>query len=768
MNFERKISLYNKGVIPVPIEEELLEYKKWENHKGFLKFYFKKVDEYYKGLQEYINIIKDGEKEVSQRQKTAQVFIDKRMSVENLQKQLALKNKLVKFFELFRMKIYAIYEIAYIDNKSDEYKKFKEDFEKIMKIEETITASIILVERRNNVPDGWRNNVDIDINIYVIYILKLELLKHNNDILNIPLNKIEEKLNFARQRLDRLKRIRALKMNLEQEARKPRVPVHINNGVLPTHFKGDKAKLLNKDNLSDMPPTIIAARQSTPSFPFPAPNPQAASAVSRISRTPRTSQKPTTSPTTPLTLEELRIRTNELLKAAKVPDDIRVNPAQSPARRRLSGLPPLAPAAPNRGKIRPHIRPLPKGAPELLAQVMPSRSHSFKSNSPPNDEKPEFDIVSDKKGTPEVYLIDAVNDGLCFLNAIFDYLLYSGKLSIMYERLSAIENLILKQDKYKNDISYIQQIRDVAFKKIGITKIYDPLEELLIQTAIDKDSDLEVKKEKGQLIRLKDDERLKFIDNQDKVEHLGHPKGKDKKDDYEKQRLIFAKSMKYMVALYILSYGKKKFSDIITYAIKNTLFIDVEGEADPYRNEWNQKLLDYYHANYYTFGNEIYRKTDGAVATPEDIADFVYQYVFEYMDDNGFFANQTLITMFKKILFKKIKNTEGENIPRFWLEFATSITEYQDLRATTIFDRVLNKYRFKTLPNGKYIHKDDKYDNYISLLCDQNRTHYLLFLLKSELKYDVVDKPTGGGKPKRPKTAAKSKPKRPKTAAKPK
>jgi hypothetical protein len=404
-------------------------------------------------------------------------------------------------------------------------------------------------------------------------------------------------------------------------------------------------------------------------------------------------------------------------------------------------------------------------SPTVPALTARSGSHSFKSNSHRYDNKPEFEIEGDVKTPPDVYLIDNKDDGLCFLNAIFDYLLYSDKLSIMYERLSAIEKLILKQPKYK-DREDIKEIKKTALSLLSLLYVAEGTYERLIPISIESVDNYKKRSETGQLILLKGDKMLKFIDNKNKIEHLGHPFGKDrfgndKKPYYENQRLIFALSMKYIVALYILSYGKNKFTYMITYAIKHTLFVEVEGEADPYRNEWNQNLLDYYHDRYEikydTNGEpEIYRKRGDAVATPDDIAEFVYQYVNEYMKNNNFFANQTLTVMFQKILFKKIKNAKGENIPRFWLEIATARTEYQDLRATNIFERVLNKYRFKTLPDGKYIHKDDKYDNYISLLCDTIRTHYLLFLLKREFKYAVVDNPTGGGKPKRPKTKTKT------------
>ena len=382
-------------------------------------------------------------------------------------------------------------------------------------------------------------------------------------------------------------------------------------------------------------------------------------------------------------------------------------------------------------------------------------SHSFKSNSSYNEEKPEFDIEGDVRNPPEVYLIDNKNDGLCFLNAIFDYLLYSGKLSIMYERLLAIEELILGQEKY-GDRGDIKEIKKTALSLIGVGEgTYDLSVKKLIPVSQAREIYYIKQNEKGQLIRLIGDEGLRFKDSNNKVEYLGHPEGKK---TYEERRKKFAISMKYVLALYILSYGKKKFIDMIVFTLT----------AETSHIEWTENLRKTFKDNYE--GN-----LDG----------FVYEYVLEYLINKNFFVNQTLIVMFKKILFKKIKKPSGENIPRFWLEITTIFMDYEkaivpsedkypDLRTliddknNKKFERVLNKYRFKAsgaAQSNKYIHTDYKYDNYISLLCDEDRLHYLLFLLKDDTNnYLVVDKPRGGGKPKRPKTAAK--PKRPKTAAK--
>ena len=645
-------------------------------------------------------------------------------------------------------------------------------FDKIKVIETLITNSIFLIERRNNMPTEDYIS-DIDSSLLEIEELKTELLPNikflililrTKDTGNLPLYIQPPKDNLPPQPTNTGSRLQMLSAKVS--AQPPQPQAHI----VPAVVRRDRGRYRKGQEAAEAGIS-----------PRPRQSAKAAAGLRPASGTPRNrgivpSYTPLSPPPYSQRPPTLYRRTSAAAAASnKLPPTIIAQPQY---RRIILGEDTIN-GDYERGVYPSHLLPKNVVAVDKLKispPVLSARrgSHSFKSNSPYNDEKPEFDIEGDVRNPPEVYLIDNKNDGLCFLNAIFDYLLYSGKLSIMYERLLAIEELILGQEKYKNDISYIQQIRNVAFINIGFKGRYDILEQLLIPTAIEKNSELMEKKEQGQLIRLEGTNMLKFTDNKDKIKHLGHPFGNDTKPYYENQRLIFAKSMKYIVALYILSYGKSKFTDIITGAIKNTLFVEVaEGSTDPYRNEWNQKLLNYFHDRYEIVYDtkgipEIHRKTDGAVATQEDIAELVYQYVLEYMKDNYFFANQTLITMFKKVLFKKIKDAKGKNIPRFWLEIATARTEYQDLRATNIFDRVLNKYRFKTLPDGKYIHTDN-YDNYISLLCDNNRTHYLLFLLKKEIKYDVFGLSRGGGKPKRPKTVSKSKsPSKPKSVAKPK
>ena len=768
---ELKTGIYKRLLVPTKEEKRMILASK---QPELLKEYYEKVSNYYTYFIRYYEYIKNHD--------ITPVSAEVLTKLENIK-----KNMIKSYKDFFKKRL--LYSI--LKTQDIEYMKC---FENVMKMEDLITASIDLLEIRYRAEGKWYED-ELNINIEEIYILKLEIDQYNNGISLDPDDTIKAEFKKAtemlliksKEKLEILKRIRKENMERDRIARIVPEPVHINNDVLPTHFRGPKKvrhalRTALPGAASGMPDTITAERQLTPSFPLPPPYPQslaptiqAAPMVSRASRIPRTSQTPTAAPTAALTLEELVLRTNALLNNAVIvpKSDIvpQVVPSPSPAIKQ-SQRPPLAPVLENRFGRRV-ILPLPAGAEKLVnynerispltaiqeaknsALVMPSRSHSFKSNSDDNDKKPEFDIEGDAGNPPKVYLIDNKDDGLCFLNAIFDYLLYSDKLSIMYERLLAIEELILGQDKYK-DREDIKEIKKTALSLIGVGEgTYDLSVKKLIPVSQSREIYYIKQKEKGQLIKLIGVKGLRFKDSDNKVEHLGHPEGKK---TYEERRKKFVISMKYVLALYILSYGKKKFINMIDFTLT----------AETSHIEWTENLRK-------TFKDKYKGNLDG----------FVYEYVLEYMINKDFFVNQTLIVMFKKILFKKIKDTSGKNIPRFWLEITTifmnyeegivpSEDKYPDLRTliddknNKKFERVLNKYRFKAsgaAQSNKYIHTDN-YDNYISLLCDEDRIHYLLFLLEEECKYDVVDLSRGGGKPKRPKTAAK--PKRPKTATKPK
>ena len=708
--------------------KRLLESLNNANHQELLVLYHTEVEKYYDELNKYRKNAHD------------------RDSNSN--------RKVLDNFKTIKGEIMYIYinitKIRRMINTS----KDKMIFDKIKVIETLITNSIFLIERRNNMPIEHYIG-DINSNILEIEELKTELLPNikflililrTKDTGNLPLY-IQQppKDNLPPQPTNTGSRLQMLSAKVS--AQPPQPQAHIVPAVLRRDIgryrKGQEAA---EAGISPRPRQSAKAAGLRPASGAPR-NRGIVPSDTPLSPPPYSQRPPT-----------LYRRTSAAAAAASsnLPPTII---AQPPAYRHPIILGEETRTGYRQG-VYPSLLPnkvVPVDKLKISPPVLSARrgSHSFKSNSPYNDEKPEFDIEGDVRNPPEVYLIDNKNDGLCFLNAIFDYLLYSNKLTIMYERLLAIEELILGQEKY-GDRGDIKEIKKTALSLIGVGEgTYDLSVKKLIPVSQAREIYYRKQTEKGQLIRLIGDEGLRFKDSNNKVEHLGHPEGKK---TYEERRKKFAISMKYVLALYILSYGKKKFIEMIDFTLT----------AETSHIEWTENLRK-------TFKNKYEGNLEG----------FVYEYVLEYLINKDFFVNHSLIVMFKKILFKKIKKPSGENIPRFWLEIATIFMnygmarvprkdEYPDLRTFTddkgnrTFERVLNKYRFKAsgaAQSNKYIHTDN-YDNYISLLCDNNRTHYLLFLLKKEIKYDVFGLSRGGGKPKRPKTVSKSK--RPKSVAKPK
>ena len=75
----------------------------------------------------------------------------------------------------------------------------------------------------------------------------------------------------------------------------------------------------------------------------------------------------------------------------------------------------------------------------------------------------DYEIV---KNNPKIYLINAVGDGDCFINAIFDYCLYTGTLEAMYNRMIHIELLIAS--KYAKYGEGIKKAKEFAISADGV------------------------------------------------------------------------------------------------------------------------------------------------------------------------------------------------------------------------------------------------------------------------------------------------------------
>jgi hypothetical protein len=317
-------------------------------------------------------------------------------------------------------------------------------------------------------------------------------------------------------------------------------------------------------------------------------------------------------------------------------------------------------------------------------------SHSFrsKSSSPNAPRSNDYQIV---ENNPEIYLINAVGDGDCFINSIFDYCLYTGKLEVIYNRLMSIEVLIMSIAKYEDGVKKAKAL----FKGFSIKK-YDAANAAVDKSLVKTDAK---------------DVPSKYSELSKRLTYFTH-RYRDSVA-YDKERKAFSKSMKYMQVLYIYTYGKKVFLNRLTLSMEIALSTEGVKVLD-----WDSTLIHYVKKKYY------YKKT-GELKKPIDVRILLDEYMKIYAETKGYFTGDDQIFIFRKILFKWMKG-----IPRFWLNYET----IQSVSTLTKIVKFRKKATAAAVATGtnKFIEKDGETYNYISLLRDGE--HYLLFVAKKMIQ----------------------------------
>lgn len=325
-------------------------------------------------------------------------------------------------------------------------------------------------------------------------------------------------------------------------------------------------------------------------------------------------------------------------------------------------------------------------------------SHSFTSKSSDTNapRSRDYEIV---KNNPKIYLINAVGDGDCFINAIFDYCLYTGTLEAMYNRMIHIELLIAsKYAKYGEGIKKAKEL----FSDFTIQKYENDKKGYsnIISKSLVKVDDTDVPPKYSKLSKM--------------LRYFIHPSER-KRGDYDKERRLFSKAMKYMQVLYVYTFGKNIFLNRLNR------YMDIAISADGVDVlDWDNTLINY-------VKNKYYHRRTGKLKASIDVNILLDEYMKIYAETNGYFTGDDQIFIFRKILFKKInlKNTSDNKavaIPRFWLN-------YETIQSVSNLTKIV-KFR-KTAGTYKFIEKDGGIYKYISLLRDGE--HYLLFVAKKFL-----------------------------------
>lgn len=344
-----------------------------------------------------------------------------------------------------------------------------------------------------------------------------------------------------------------------------------------------------------------------------------------------------------------------------------------------------------------------KGTPDYLQIINMMKkkastySHSFTSkssviNAPRSN---DYEIVKDN---PKIFLINAVGDGDCFINSIFDYGLYTGTLASIYNRLINIE-LLITSNYYKYEE--------------GIKKTKDLFDDFSIPK-YDNDKEKYIRIVNKSLVKVDDDDvPSKYKKLSKRLTYFTHPYRQVKGGIYEKERKLFSKAMKYMQVLYIYTFGKNTFLN----RLKLSMEIAITAEGVDIL-DWDHTLINY-------VKNKYYHRRTGNLKASIDVNRLLDEYMKIYAETNGYFTGDDQIFIFRKIMFKKIKfnnTSDNKTIPRFWLN-------YETIQSVTNLTKII-KFR-KTAEAYKFIEKDGSIYNYISLLRDGE--HYLIFVAKNDM-----------------------------------
>jgi hypothetical protein len=349
-------------------------------------------------------------------------------------------------------------------------------------------------------------------------------------------------------------------------------------------------------------------------------------------------------------------------------------------------------------KIKDKMMSLQKVQSKTMSQS--KYSHSYNSSSSSSSLRSMLQgNININSNNSELLLINAIGDGDCFINAVFDYGLYTGKLSDIYDRLIHLELLIANIQKYKNIINKVK-LFFVEKPKLDILNREEYA--TILENKLIKEGVKETKAFK---------EKYKIPEEQILICYH-HPYPQDRKllsKEYEIERKKFINFMKYIQVLYIYTYGNK----IIIKKLTETFNIAKNAELLNHF-DFDTTFIEHIKSNYYD--------KKGNLIEPINIPDFLDDYMNFYANTNGYYSGQDQILIFKKIFFKKLKlKSSGQPIPCFWLnyEFVGSI------------NLSIKKIKFmKTLRESL---EEDNNKNFISIIRDGE--HFKLFLYRDQTIY---------------------------------
>jgi hypothetical protein len=306
--------------------------------------------------------------------------------------------------------------------------------------------------------------------------------------------------------------------------------------------------------------------------------------------------------------------------------------------------------------------------------------------------KPDIDDIDIENMDKNYYIISAVKDGDCFISAIFDYGVYTGSLPQIYDKIMAMDKYIQSKPIYnykelkksaleKLKIAYGSQYqkqheKDIEYFNIGNS--YDLFLSIFYHDHSEK--------------IYNGIDYYRYGDTFTLVNY-------DNNTIYEKLRLSFVISMKYIIFIYVKTIGKKIFEKFINDSII--------GLGDT--GEW---ILKEQYPELDKFLEELEIKIANGVKG-KNYNNFDVESVMDFHIDNylskptSVWTDAALISTFQQLLLRKVKGCN------YRIDINT---------------RHKGIYKFK-VNDTKKILKDNTEKIYLHLLF--NERHYFSLLPKS-------------------------------------
>lgn len=313
------------------------------------------------------------------------------------------------------------------------------------------------------------------------------------------------------------------------------------------------------------------------------------------------------------------------------------------------------------------------------------------------------------KAPRNLVLINAVGDGDCFINAIFDYGLYTNKIDKIYIKIFYLINNILEKYKDHQNYEIIKQINE------NFILLKDKHKFNLIKN----DDNLNIINKSLFLVKPIPEQYTKRINIQKYYTHKNYdvndPNGRS--EIYENHRFMFIKYMKFIYALYSLTINFESFRE----GLKNHYFHEEFNQET--LKELPKELVDFITEKYY-IGNILKKNTNFDKLTIQYICKF-------YIGDN-IYSSKMEISRFQEMFKEPI--TDSNYIPE----------EYEDHIVDNSFQGdkfFISEKKLINIMNGddyKKKYKKDKNVHNITVI-HENEDHFLLCLYEDEMSYDFDD-----------------------------